>query len=539
MSARLLLLVGLIAVLAAGAVPRAVAAAEGPNAASFNRFAIDSNASFPDVARTARRHGFVILQSWQHDLARRLKAEDPDLKVLAYKNLTFVSCAGTEGQYVPQGVRCADAQANHPDWFLTDAGGNRLNSTGYPWAWLMDLGNPSYQRAWADGVIPELKAGGWDGVFMDDTNSTLRYHFDVGRVARYPTDTAWTGATRSMLAAVGPRIREAGLLAVGNVCCERLQRGIWKDWLPFLDGALEEMFTKWGNDPAVGYQWDWGSDGWSAQLEQVQEAESQGKYFLGVSHSRADDPRAAIYGLGTMLLASQGRSSFSLASDYTQETWFADYDRASTLGLPLGAYSRMGPVYRRDFVSGAVVVNPSLSTVHVALGGLYSTTGGDEVQSLTLAPTSASILLSTPGTVGTPPPPPAEPPPAPVEPPPPPAFPPPTLPAAEVPAPKVKKRPKVQFAVVLTRPTARRVVGIRLNGRLVGATAPDGRSVTILGRTRAGWRQLGRARTRAGGAFRISRRLRVDARILRLRAVVAHAGTPVRSGVLTVRIRRR
>jgi Hypothetical glycosyl hydrolase family 15 len=528
-------------VLSTGGEPRALAA-EAPPVAAFNRFAIDSNAAFPDVARTARQHGFVVLQSWQHELALRLKAASPSVKVLAYKNLSFVVCdAYSGGRYVPQGVRCGDVQTNHPEWFLTDSAGNRLNSSGYPWAWLMDLGNPSYQSAWAQAVIAEAKADGWDGVFMDDTNSTLKYHFEVARVARYPTDAAWTAATRSMLAAVGPRIRDAGLLAVANVCCARLQMGIWKDWLPFLSGALDEMFTKWANDPSTGYVWDWGPDGWAAQLEQVREAEAQGKYFLGVAHSRADDTRAATYGLATMLLASEGRSSFSLAQDYTNETWFAEYDRAARLGTALGPYSRLGPVYRRDFVGGTVLVNPSQSTVHVELGSSYAASKGGGVRSLALAPTSGVILLATDESVPQFPQAPAAQPASESAAPSPPAVSPPTLaaPPVAVGAPTATPRPTVQLAVVATRRGRRPALRLRLHGRLLEATPTAGRRVTISRKTRAGWKRVGRVRTDPRGGFRLSRRLRVGAQVLRLRAVTAHGGVRVRSGVLTLRIRRR
>ena len=379
--------------------------------AGFVRTAIDSNATFPDIVATARGNQFVILQSWKTDIARQLKAANPNVKVLAYKNMSFVSCDEySGGQYVPQGVRCPDVNANHPDWFLTDPAGARLSSSGYPWLWLLDVGNRAYQDVWAANVIAEARADGWDGVFLDDVNPTIRYHVDPARVTRYPTDAAWRAATGSMLANVGPQIRAAGLLAIANVCCARDHGTVWRDWLPSLSGAMDEMFTKWGNDPAVGFVWDWGAGGWSDQLEEVREAEAQGKYFLGIAHSRSTDARAAAYGLGTMLLASQGRSSFALAENYTNETRFPVYDRAQQLGAPTGAHFRAGAAYRRNFTAGTVVVNPSLAPVTVALGGEYLTESGARVTAVTLGATSASVLLSAGGSEPPPPPPPPPPP---------------------------------------------------------------------------------------------------------------------------------
>jgi hypothetical protein len=402
-------LLGLVLAVAASSGAPSAGAFSSAQYAGFLRTAINSNVTFPDVAGTARAHQFVILQSWKADLARQLKAANPDLKVLAYKNLSFVACdAYAGGTYVPQGVRCPDVNANHPEWFLSDPAGNRLSASGYPWLWLLDVGNRAYQDAWADGVIAEARADGWDGVFMDDTNSTVKYHVDPARVAKYPTDAAWTAATRSMVANVGPRIQASGLMAIANVCCTREQVHVWKEWLPFLSGGMDETFTKWGDDPATGYIWDWGPGSWSTQLEEVREAEAQGKHFLGVAHSGATDGKAAAYGLATMLLASQGRSSFSLAADYTNETWFPVYDRALKLGVATGSYFRVGAAYRRQFSAGTVLVNPTLSPLRVELGAVYLTADGASVTAVTLEPTSGQILLAGgPGDDVSPPPPPA------------------------------------------------------------------------------------------------------------------------------------
>jgi hypothetical protein len=589
-------------VLVFGASSGATSASSSVQYAGLVRIAIDGSATFPDPGRTARAHQFVILHSWEKNRARELKAANPDVKVLAYKNLSFVTCdAYAGGTYVPQGVRCPDVNANHPGWFLTDPAGNRLNSGGYSSAWLLDVGNPAYQDAWADGVITEALADGWDGVFMDDTNPTIRYHVDPARVARYPSDATWRAATRSMLENVGPRIRASGLLAIANVCCARDQGTVWRDWLPYLSGAMDEMFTKWGNDPAVGYVWDWGAGGWSGQLEEVREAEAQGKYFLGVSHSQGTDGRAAAYGLTTMLLASQGRSSFALAQDYTTETRFLVYDRALLLGSPAGAHYRVGAAYRRQFSAGTVVVNPSLSPVTVPLGAEYMMENGTRVTSVTLGATSGTVLLAT--TVGD------------DEPPPPLDTVPPETTITAAPPGNARsssatfsftanetnarfqcrldggvfadctspttytglgagnhsfavraidsagnvdatpashswraKLPKGMTGLLFTSGLAQtrdgtssgalRGVSLRISGRVL--TRVSGRPmsrVTLYRRTARGWRAVARVRTRADGRFQVSIRLRTSARSLPLRAVATSSGLTVRSRVVVVRVR--
>jgi hypothetical protein len=594
----------LVLALAASSGASSAGAVSSTQYAGFLRIAIDSNATFPDVAGTARAHQFVILQSWKTDLARQLKAANPAVKVLAYKNLSFVSCdAFSGGTYVPQGVRCPDVNANHPEWFLTDPSGNRLNSSGYSWLWLLDVGNRAYQNAWADGVIAEARADGWDGVFIDDTNPTVRYHFDPARVAKYPTDAAWSSATRSMLENVGPRIQASGLLAIANVCCARDHGTVWKDWLPFLSGAMDEMFTKWGNDPGTGYVWDWGAGGWSGQLEEVREAEAQGKYFLGIAHSRATDGRAAAYGLATMLLASQGRSSFALAEDYTSETRFPIYDRALQLGSPTGAHYRVGAAYRRQFSAGTVVVNPTLSPVRVELGAEYLGADGARVTSVTLEATSGAVLLATGGQGdGDPNPSDTVPPETTIT-----SAPPATSrsssasfsfsanetnarfqcrldsgsfagctspatyaglaagnhtfavraidPAGNVDATPAShswraKPAKGSMSLLFTsgladtrqraKRGAARGVRLRISGRVLARVSGRPLSrVTLYRRTARGWRAVARVRTRANGRFHVDRRLRTSARAFRLHAVATSSGLTVRSRVVVVGVRLR
>lgn len=104
----------------------------------------------------------------------------------------------------------------------------------YDWLWAADVGDPGYQDRWTKRVLDEAP---WDGVFVDDVNSTLRHHTAVEDVARYPTDSAHAAATSSALETIGPRIRSAGRLVVANVCCEDASPGNWARSLRFTSPA--------------------------------------------------------------------------------------------------------------------------------------------------------------------------------------------------------------------------------------------------------------------------------------------------------------
>src|SRR5687767_14964281 len=317
------------------------------------RVAIDSNAAFPSYGQTAQRHGVVVLQAWQQDRLRALKEANPGVKVLVYKNLGFINEGTSWSGLSSSGVAYKEADTLHPDWFLKNTSGSRFTSDSHHYLWAADVGNQAYQERWADGVLTELTESGWDGVFMDDVNATMTHHYDVSEVAKYPSDSSYAAAVRSALATIGPRMRSAGKLAVANIGSWGEFPSVGNDWIQFLDGAMDEMFLKWGTAAGQGYA---ATSRWERQLAALQHAEKTDKLFLAVTHSAGGDAVAARYGYATMLLGSNGRGYFALAGDYTNETWFPEYDY--DLGAPAGPESA-GPdgVHRRAFERGLVVVN--------------------------------------------------------------------------------------------------------------------------------------------------------------------------------------
>jgi hypothetical protein len=351
------------------------------------RYAIDSDAAFSSYEESARRYGVVILHAWQQDRLRALKQANPGVKVLVYKNLSFASKDRSFSGEASTGVAADEAERDHPEWFLRNTAGERFASWSYKWLWAMDVGSESYQRRWADNVVFELAAHGWDGVFIDDTNPTMKYHYDPERVARYPSDSAYGAATTSALAHIAPRVRAAGKLVFVNLGSWSEYPAVGRQWLQFVDGAMDEMFLKWGDEPGEGYM----TERWETQLDALKETQRRGKTFLGISHSRSDDRSVARYGYATMLLGSEGDAHFALAHDYTHETWFPEYEY--DLGRPVGP-ERAGPggVHRRPFERGLVLVNPTPHSRQVSFGDTYSGSGLSDASHATMQPTSGLVL---------------------------------------------------------------------------------------------------------------------------------------------------
>ena len=351
------------------------------------RMAIDGTAASADFSETAVRQGYVILQEWEHERLRALKARNPDVTVLVYKNLSSMMSVDEQG-HASTGITVEDA-ASHPDWFLLGPAGERLTFESFPWLFAADVGSPSYQRRWGDRVLATLREHPWDGVFADDANPTLRHHVDPARVTRYPTDAAYGEATGSALASIGPRIRGAGGLIIANFGSWSGYRPVADGWLDSVSGAMEEQFAKFGTSPDTGYVI--GVD-WERQLGAIEAAESRGRRFLGIAHSANTDAAAARYGWATMLLAANGNSAFALHGDYTNETWFPEYDLE--LGEPDGRRRRdPSGLYRRRFTDGLVLVNPTTSPLTAELGGRYSGSGLTRARRTVIAPHNGLVLV--------------------------------------------------------------------------------------------------------------------------------------------------
>ncbi len=367
-----------------------------------------------DCARTGgdlSRYGYVILNSWDAPLLPALKAQNPGLKALVYKNLSFTvsyGCRdGVDLPYQTTGVGYCDADQHHPEWFVTDPNGNRLNSAGYPDAWIMDVGSSTYQDRWLSNVLADVRAGGWDGVFMDDTDADMGWHLNGRTMARYPTGVSWRAATRSMLAGVAPALRSAGFLAVPNFYTPWSSsydaQATWSDWLQFTSGGAQEYYTKWGMGSSG---WFAGND-WTFRQQFQSLTEQAGKIFLGITYAPHGDERTMTWARANFLLFDDPVNAGALmyefsdpeAQDPYSPVWTAD------IGSPAGARFQVGLAWRRNYSGGTVVVNPTTSTVTVELGQTYLEPDGTPVSSVTLGPTTGAVLRST----GEPPPPPPPP----------------------------------------------------------------------------------------------------------------------------------
>ena len=371
-----------IAVLAAAAVATLTASAGSGGSPGLAALRICSD------SRTGAGYRYVVLQAWEYGQIAAIKRRSPGTQVLVYKDMASTRDDTTRQTDIPTGVSYGYANRYHPEWFLKDTSGRRVNWADWPHSWQMDIGSRSYQRTWMRNVAREVRRRGWDGVFLDGISRTMQYPWYLdGRVlAKYPGPNDYARANTRFLRRVGPKLRRRGLV-VGNINDATLP--LWRRWIRFTSGVSKEWWTKSNAGRDTGMLT--GAD-WAYQTQLLREAQARHKIFIAIAYGPADDVPAMDYARASFLLFARGsRTAFSYAPlcgvEPSTPRWRQDVGTAS------GPPSQNGAAWQRRFANGIVLVNPTGSaTVTVPLGGQYVQPNGTAVTSLLLGPHSGAVL---------------------------------------------------------------------------------------------------------------------------------------------------
>lgn len=335
------------------------------------------------------KYGFVILNAWEHRYIAGLKAANPSLEVLVYKDMAaceYWTGSDPSGRtFHSVGVGCQEADQEHPEWYLTDAAGDRVEWCDYPGNWFMDVGATSYQDAWTENVLSELEEFGWDGVMLDDALYSPRHHL-CGRVlSRHADDATFGAATESFLARVGPALTSRGFLAIPNISDTDVPT--FGRWVGYTSGAMKEWWVADSLRVRSGDDWEYGQ-------RFLQEAGAQGKPFLGVTYGSIDNHALMAYARASFLLDWNGKNGALLYhAGRHVDPWSPEW--TIEVGTPVGDRYRVGRAWRRDYTDGTVFVNPSATlSVTLELDGTYLTPEGSARRSVRLEPMSGTILSS-------------------------------------------------------------------------------------------------------------------------------------------------
>lgn len=344
-----------------------------------------------DATPTAWKGNYLVLEPWEGHRIDRLKARNPHLTVLMYKNVAAVRKDAHETGVYSTGVSYREAAANN--WLLTDRGGRVIEWSDWTSLYPVNIRDRDYQNQWADNVLGELRRYDWDGVMMDDTLTYLS-HPTVGQrqPAQIDSDRAMYTATEAFLARVATRIKRAGHLAIPNVTVEwNNWRTVMEDWTRYVSGWENEYFVKWGLDRTgtrfVGADWEW-------KVKMAEWLAKRDVPLLAVTYSNRDDTSVQVYHRATWLLTWNGRtgSSVFVPAEPNVNHWTR---RANVdIGTPTQTRHRVPGtgVWRRDYTEGTVLVNPTTTGHWVSVGDGYRTLNGKPVTRRFVPALSGAIL---------------------------------------------------------------------------------------------------------------------------------------------------
>lgn len=303
----------------------------------------------------------------------QLHSEAPGIKVLAYQSM-WLRPSGDPAGY----TTCLAGSGSYPSsYYMTGTSGTReaWNTTSGT-QYQMNFSNPGYVAACAAHAIAIAKSIGADGVFMDGLATTLFYAqlpsscTGTGASSACTTNAAWQSAMTGALGTLAGQLHSRGLLLAGNIGGGNdTTRGggpaVWQRYDGQMDGAMEESWTYGTNHaPVSATQVNNG-------LANVVWSEAHGKYTL-VNDDVTNCASCSGYGMATLMLVGQGRSSYDLSSGSygNYSAWWASYGKAAGMGVSLGSYTTQANGLKvRRFVNGTIVVNDTASPITDLLFG--------------------------------------------------------------------------------------------------------------------------------------------------------------------------
>lgn len=307
---------------------------------------------WPDIAQ---KYSFFVLTHRDEDFRDQLGADRPALQYLLLAEIydpgdCQAEPKGNQVAYLP-GDFCRIEQ-EHPDWFLLDSLGRRLEDE--PGYWLMDPGSPGYRAFWLERARQMQQAFGWRGLFLDNVEASLsKYESNLGLPSAYPTDESLQTAVLGFL----DYLRQNGLGGAGSPLYANIisirDPQVWPLYLQRLDGAMLENFaTDWRGSALTAQEWE-------NQMEWLRASQAQGKTLLLVAQGNQDDVERQRFAYASYLLVNEGLAFFR----YTHHSLYREdwqYDLyIKSIGQPLGPPYAQGEEWVRDFSGGQVRVNPS------------------------------------------------------------------------------------------------------------------------------------------------------------------------------------
>jgi hypothetical protein len=313
-----------------------------------------------------------------------MHAANPNLTILVYVNGSFDT--------TPNGTAYPTA------WYARDSKGNRIESTQFH-NFLM-LPSASWSAEVGMLCTAALKLSKYDGCFLDTLGDAP---LDPGYVTGFPINPAthqvftvaqWISAQTATIA--GVKKANPGKPVIANGLADGKK---FPDTQPLLSAAGTAMAELWLRVNSFGVTDFPSAAEWLQDVDMLITAASKGESILTVTKlwvkaTTAQVAQWHIFTEASFLLGTNGTSAYCFSTSQTEAGLSGDtpWDHVA-IGMPSGAMTLSGGIYRRSYSNGVVAVNPGTSSVTVELGGTFVNLEGKNVSTETLAAHTGEIFV--------------------------------------------------------------------------------------------------------------------------------------------------
>ena len=246
----------------------------------------------------------------------------------------------------------------HPDWFLLDAYGNRMQQD--PGYYRMDPGNTGWQAFWLERARITQEQLEWDGIFLDNVQASVVHNrLPHTPTMQYPDTASFQAAVEQFLAYLSNSyFRPQGRPLYGNIV-DQDNDATWYRYSQYLDGAMEEG---WAVDWRNGFRT---TEDWLSHLDRAEQMQAQGKHVILVSQGSRSDNLREDFAFASYLLVTSGNASFRYTNYNNYNEVWPEHNQLVDLGQPLGTRYFDGTTWRRDYTGGFVTINPITHAVEI------------------------------------------------------------------------------------------------------------------------------------------------------------------------------
>ena len=334
-------------------------------------------------------YAVAVLQPWEHEALKRIKAARPDLITLCYKCLSSTRDY-EHGSILSSGVGFDEAEEAGEHWFAHRLDGTtRILWDNYPGHWQMAVWDEEYRERWCDNVVDELEDSLWDGVLADndvyDDYYGLRPPIEGGRMMSDIRE-----ALDRFVAEAGARLNGMDRILVPNIAESHREPERWGRHAAF-GGGFEEVWLAYGPDDYLDPE---------TSLRQMGEVEGPGLTIMRVASDGTDHHQNFMYGLAAFWVFGGGKGGAITATahdGYSATPFIPALD--VDLGSPVEEAHRKGNGWSREFDNGWVAVNLNTnrrrSVNFEPPDGLREVEGGPAPARLKLAPHRGALYVRT------------------------------------------------------------------------------------------------------------------------------------------------